>query len=274
MRQTLIACLIFILVATVCGQRGNATRDRICKQFNKKIQIFRPRGLTVSQRARENLLSFEIAVYVNQQHNERLACDICANATINYGKSNQLVIDHSSIVVLPGDRFQYSVIERYRYGPPRLFSCEFTVSDRLKFVPAVKSDTKAPLPTLARNQPDALANKMLLEELINDIIDGCKRSDITNFLAVTTDENVENSSKMIPYLLERLNTLVPTLNWGNMLSNAYHSKGMLVFDAQSALMKKKVLHLIRGTDAANKIVDYDRLNRSSYDTDDSFYDDY
>uniref|UniRef100_A0A182QNP9 Uncharacterized protein n=1 Tax=Anopheles farauti TaxID=69004 RepID=A0A182QNP9_9DIPT len=106
--------------------------------------------------------------------------------------------------------------------------------------------------------------KALLKEMITDLTDSCHS--VTKMLILDSERSsFVDKSDLQEYAISRLTSLVPSVDWDEELENVYLSGDMIVFDVKTVLMKKTIMHMIRGTDVADKIIDYDRLERSEYD---------
>ncbi|XP_041776188.1 uncharacterized protein LOC121595889 isoform X1 [Anopheles merus] len=269
-----------ILISTLFLVPITVSSDPIesaCTQFNRQIIIYRPQGLMVNQRVRRNLVGLELEVYINQEERSNPVCDLCANATLSGRRKKLLQIKNPSVLVLPGDTVQYTVTKRYRNGPPAQLSCKFRVSgDRMiSLHPAVHHCSEnAPRSNVVR-EINYAAEKRLLEDTINDMLTSCEATAKTKMLILLGNyQDIESEKALKRYVIGRLESLLPSVEWDGTVDNVYRSNGRFVFEVKTALMKLKILHLVRGAEAAASIVDYDTQVRSTYDRDDYFDEDY
>uniref|UniRef100_A0A182WYN4 CBM39 domain-containing protein n=1 Tax=Anopheles quadriannulatus TaxID=34691 RepID=A0A182WYN4_ANOQN len=241
-----------------------------CKQFNRQISIYRPQGVVVNQRVRKNLVGLELKVYINQEGRSNPVCDLCANATLSGRRRKLLQINNPSVLVLPGDTVQYTVIKRYRIGQPTQLSCKFTVGDRM--IPTHPAVRHCPENTPRSNvvrEINYAAEKRLLEDTINDMLTACEAAGTTKMLILLDNyQDIESEKAVKRYVIGRLESLLPSVEWDGTVENVYRSNGRFIFEVKTALMKLKILHLVRGAEAAASIVDYDKQARSTYDRED------
>uniref|UniRef100_A0A182KGQ8 CBM39 domain-containing protein n=1 Tax=Anopheles christyi TaxID=43041 RepID=A0A182KGQ8_9DIPT len=275
--KQLITLITTLLLATVSV--SSDAYENACKQFNGQIQIFRPQGLKIAAKhVSRNLLSIEVEVYINQEQRSNPTCDICANATVTGGRRKRFQIYHPSIVVLPGDRFQYTVTKRYRNGPPRQLSCEFRVNgERMLFSrPTQTRSCEENISTKNKGrQLNYIAEKRLLEETINEMLSSCEAADTTSMLILSGDyADMELTNELKSFIINRLRSHLPSVDWHGEVEDVYRTNGRLVFTVKTTLMKLKVLHLVRGTAVEAIVTDYDKQDRTTYDHEDYFDEDY
>uniref|UniRef100_A0A182MQM6 Uncharacterized protein n=1 Tax=Anopheles culicifacies TaxID=139723 RepID=A0A182MQM6_9DIPT len=180
---------------------------------------------------------------------------------------------NESVIILPRDTFQYSIIKHYRCGRPKRINCEFRVDgDRMKHISPSSCGpfpSETVFPNRHRNYTAEIA---LLEDIINDRVSSCEGADFNKLLILIGDpEGKVLASELKRYVIEQLSTLLPKVNWDETVENVYLSQDRIVFDVKTVLLKLKILHTIRGTVAAKFIVDFERYN--NYDNDDD-YDEY
>ena len=296
MKHTIILIsTLFLVTITVSSD----PIESACKQFNRQISIYRPQGVVVNQRVRRNLVGLEMEVYINQEERSNPMCDLCANATMSGRRRKLLQINKPHVLVLPGDNFQYTVTKRYRNGPPAQLSCKFRVSGEFVLVLnrfAAANDTRlvfisgdrmihshpavhhcpenAPRSNVVR-EINYAAEKRLLEDTINELLTACEAAGTTKMLILLGNyQDIESEKALKRYVIGRLDSLLPSVEWDGMVENVYRSNERFVFEVKTALMKLKILHLVRGAEAAASIVDYDTQARSTYDRDDYFDEDY
>uniref|UniRef100_A0A182TW28 CBM39 domain-containing protein n=1 Tax=Anopheles melas TaxID=34690 RepID=A0A182TW28_9DIPT len=269
-----------ILISTLFLVPMTVSSDPIesaCKQFNRQISIYRPQGVVVNQRVRRNLVGLEMEVYINQEERSNPMCNLCANATLSGRRRKLLQINKPHVLVLPGDNFQYTVTKRYRNGPPAQLSCQFRVSgDRMiPSHPAVRHcPENAPRNNVVR-EINYAAEKRLLEDTINELLSACEAAGTTKMLILLGNyQDIESEKALKRYVIGRLDSLLPSVEWDGTVENVYRSNGRFVFEVKTALLKLKILHLVRDAEAAASIVDYDTQARSTYDRDDYFDEDY
>ncbi|XP_040169716.1 uncharacterized protein LOC120904056 [Anopheles arabiensis] len=274
MKHTIILIsTLFLLTITVSSD----SIESACKQFNRQISIYRPQGVVVNQRMRRNLVGLEMEVYINQEERSNPMCDLCANATMSGRRRKLLQVNKPHVLVLPGDNFQYTVTKRYRNGLPAQLSCKFRVSgDRMIHShPAVRHcPENAPRSNVVR-EINYAAEKRLLEDTINELLTACEAAGTTKMLILLGNyQDIESEKALKRYVIGQLESLLPSVEWDGTVENVYRSNGRFVFEVKTALMKLKILHLVRGAEAAASIVDYDKQARSTYDRDDYFDEDY
>nr|XP_040237617.2 uncharacterized protein LOC120958708 [Anopheles coluzzii] len=274
MKHTIILISTLFLVAITVS---SDPIESACKQFNRQISIYRPQGVVVNQRVRRNLVGFEMEVYINQEERSNPMCDLCANATMSGRRRKLLQINNPSVLVLPGDNFQYTVTKRYRNGPPAQLSCKFRVSgDRMIHShPAVRHCPENARRSNVVREINYAAEKRLLEDTINELLTACEAAGKTKMLILLGNyQDIESEKALKRYVIGRLESLLPSVEWDGTVENVYRSNGRFVFEVKTTLMKLKILHLVRGAEAAASIVDYDKQARSTYDRDDYFDEDY
>ncbi|XP_052895474.1 uncharacterized protein LOC128302648 [Anopheles moucheti] len=270
--KVIISCVLIFAVTVVSCERSKHKASyreehprETCQKFNKQIQIFRPQGLELKQNVAKNLRSIDLEVYINQENATHSSYDIWANATVAHRGQKQLIIKHPSVVVLPRDSFQYSITEHYRHGPSKQFNCEFRVNgERMKVVPRPNIAQhcyvfrpKITQPSVKRNYA---AEKALLEEKINDHLTLCEGTYVTNLLVLTdVYEGIQTKQALEQYVVNRLNSLLPAVDWRETVENVYLNQDRIVFAVKSKLTKLKILHSIRDTDVAKTIIDYKEL---------------
>lgn len=274
MKHTIILIsTLFLLTITVSSD----PIESACKQFNRQISIYRPQGVVVNQRVRRNLVGLEMEVYINQEERSNPMCDLCANATMSGRRRKLLQVNKPHVLVLPGDNFQYTVTKRYRKWPPAQLSCKFRVSgDRMiHSYPAVRHcPENVPRSNVVR-EINYAAEKRLLEDTINELLTACEAAGTTKMLILLGNyQDIESEKALKRYVIGQLESLLPSVEWDGTVENVYRSNGRFVFEVKTALMKLKILHLVRGAEAAASIVDYDKQARSTYDRDDYFDEDY
>uniref|UniRef100_A0A4Y0BLY8 CBM39 domain-containing protein n=1 Tax=Anopheles funestus TaxID=62324 RepID=A0A4Y0BLY8_ANOFN len=226
-----------------------------CKRFNKQIQIFRPQGVVITQSVLENVQSLKLKVYINAKYQANPSCDISADFTFT-NRTQTLTTKHASAIVRAGDIVQYTVSKLYQYGPAKIFSCEFYVND--KFIKSAYETTSSRF--CPENVHNFAAEKTLLEETINELLSSCEAVNLTTKLALTDD--MQEKKPLKRYAVQRLNTLLPSVNWYDTVGNVSRIQNRIVFDVDTKLMKLKILHMIRGTDVAKNITDLEEPRRS------------
>ena len=113
------------------------------------------------------------------------------------------------------------------------------------------------------------AEKRLLEDTINELLTACETTAKTKKLILLGSyQDIESEKALKCYVISRLESLLPSVEWDGTVENVYRSNGRFVFEVKTALMKLKILHLVRGAEAAASIVDYDTQVRSTDDRDD------
>uniref|UniRef100_A0A182NF16 CBM39 domain-containing protein n=1 Tax=Anopheles dirus TaxID=7168 RepID=A0A182NF16_9DIPT len=269
--------ILFTCMLIVCGTVESSVRTRRstkCYAFNKQIQIYYPQGLLVTQRANDTLESLELEVYVNQEKHKKRSCDVCANVTTVNSDGN-MVIRHPTLLARDGDLFQYKLTKHFRSRTNSTLHCKFTVSkSKLKPAPSTRplscpKGSGIEIATLPKTQIDYSDEKALLEATISDLTDSCHS--VTNMLVLDSAQNTfDLETQLKNYTIHRLSSLLPTVDWSDMPENVYLGDEKIIFSVKTILTKKKILYMIRGTEMANEITDYDRLERSASANDDDY----
>lgn len=261
-----LSYVLFLAVTVVsCVRVRNDRKNIVCQKFNRQIQIYRPQGLTVTQRATRNLRSLELELFINQKFREHTSCDVCANATVTNSTRNPLIIKHPSVIILPGDTIQYSVTKRYRHGPPTRFSCEFEVNgDLMKFLSISNSPRSCPAGVPSRQSRNYEAEKKLLLQTIFEYNVYCDAVQSTNLLVLPQDkQSFVNKGEMKEHIVNRLSSLVPSIDWADIVEDTYRIEEMYLFGVKTVPLKWEILHEIRGTQMESVITDPDKIDLSS-----------
>ncbi|XP_053667181.1 uncharacterized protein LOC128716286 [Anopheles marshallii] len=272
--QTIVICVLLLCAVAVvsCGRLSTNLSSFACKQSNRQINIFRPQGFMVKQRIRKHLESIDLEVYINKNYRQHPSCDICVNVTVNNERKKWLTIKHPSAVVLPGDTVQYSITKHYRYGPPKRFSCNLQVDGAImKFLPKAMSPPSCPVNGASSTKRNYAAEKTLLEQTINGLLSSCDAMDVPKLLVLAEDKKAIESARepLKRYVVDRLYSLLPSVDWHETVENVYGSPERIVLEVKTVLMKLKILHSIRGTDVAKIVTDFEELSRSAKDSDES-----
>ncbi|XP_052895471.1 uncharacterized protein LOC128302646 [Anopheles moucheti] len=276
LKTTIICVLVLAVTVVSCVRLRTVSSTFVCKRSNRQIHIYRPQGLVVQQRIRKHLQSMNLEVYINKKYQPNPSCDICVNVTVINERKKWLTIKVPSVVVLPRDTVQYSITKHYRFGPPKRFTCELHVGERMKFVPKRSCNGYRPKTTQPSEKRNYAAEKALLEEMINDLLSSCEARDESKLLVLAENhETIESEGKALKrYVVQRLKSLLPSVNWHETIENVSGSQNRIVFEVRTVLMKLKILHSIRGTDVAKIITDFEEFGRSAKDYDDYYDDDY
>uniref|UniRef100_A0A182WH39 CBM39 domain-containing protein n=1 Tax=Anopheles minimus TaxID=112268 RepID=A0A182WH39_9DIPT len=144
----------------------------------------------------------------------------------------------------------------------------------MKFAPKSISPPSCPANSPKSQMDNHAAEKILLEEIINDLLSSCETVDTSKALVLIGDclknmETLETESELKRYAIGRLNSLLPAIRWEETVGTVYISWEKIIFNVETVLMKLKILHTIRGTDVAKLIIDFDDLSRSASRSDDS-----
>uniref|UniRef100_A0A182T126 Uncharacterized protein n=1 Tax=Anopheles maculatus TaxID=74869 RepID=A0A182T126_9DIPT len=152
----------------------------------------------------------------------------------------------------------YTVTKRYRQGPPERVSCEFVVNgDLMKFC----RDHER------RNYKE---EQKLLWDIFTEYQTNCEVAEITDLLLLPQDKkNSVFERGMKSHIIDRLNSLLPSVNWDEIVHEVHRLQETYMFGVKSILLKREILHMVRGTMAENIITDFDKIDRPVRNTDDS-----
>uniref|UniRef100_A0A182SZ54 CBM39 domain-containing protein n=1 Tax=Anopheles maculatus TaxID=74869 RepID=A0A182SZ54_9DIPT len=268
--RLLTAIALIWLVAASClletvdarKSRGSSKRSsRRPKGVN--IEIYHPKGVMIWYPYRAGMEMFGIQIYINKANQQPTgggdssseedssppACDICLNTTeVTYGK---FILRSEDAIIRSRDHVLYNAIVKKANGQAYVSrSNDFYVSESRILLGDISGDASGCRETAVANLSDSdkrmVKEIKLLEEILRDLNDQCfgGETNRTKNLLLNAETPTRLDAKHLhQYAEAELNRVMPEVDWGRTLVDAFYAPNGIGFEVATAIDKMKVLKL-------------------------------